>query len=813
MQGMKTRRTWNDTTGCPSSAWSGNTVGPSEDPAPLLGYGDGLAYPPYSIQLAGPSVVTYTSDGSTGLEFLLWVTDIAGQNVTAGVSSNTTSASALEATVIASANPIASALEATVSVSPAVDLPAGARPLRLTGHTTGTGDPKGLILVSAFEIVAVPWDYNVSFSLTDFPLVPAASMILRVQSCSLGSITSGNNTICTVCGNSTFSLDPSSTVCNACPSGAQCNGSAAYIPPAQYYHSSPNSTHIVSCPNPGACGGDRTALLDCKLDAGTCNMTTSLMADDPNAYMVKICSPGYYGPLCSLCLLHNAPSGQPRYGRTGTLNCQKCRKSSTIVIADIASTLLVMLWLIYIIHVTLRENEEDAQSTPKPVRTSEFLKAAQLWLQYISLLAGVNLPNPSALQWVFSAAKYAFAAVSGGSLSIDCLFSSHHDTAVQRILIHLAVPVLVLLAMVLIQVIWWTCTILKQSPSTPSATSSWQAMTPFSWKSPGFWHHRGTELRNRLCVTLLKVIFFYYPSLLATILSLFACYPIDPATPGSELYPQYAQARARHGYWVPDMSVQCFAGWHLKLSAGLGAPLGLLGCVVIPLLPCLLLLRQCGHLDSPDVKRRLAFLYCSYRDNFWYWETVVLVQTLGLVAAQVFAIALDGFFQLAITLLILVAGGLALAHCHPFEQEGPQFVQVMALGTVTVTALGCLMFLDKNHVLSPGGVSAIAILLVILNIGFLVLVALAVVQQGQRYFWTFSRKAQAFSKAALSFLKAPFGQKRQQPGLQSTRSRPNTATPVRATRSGSLQPMLAEMVMPSQSNSSFRSWSVDSPSN
>ena len=121
----------------------------------------------------------------------------------------------------------------------------------------------------------------------------------------------------------------------------------------------------------------------------------------------------------------------------------------------------------------------------------------------------------------------------------------------------------------------------------------------------------------------------------------------------------------------------------------------------------------------------------------------------------------------------------------------------MALGTVTVTALGCLMFLDKNHVLSPGGVSAIAILLVILNIGFLVLVALAVVQQGQRYFWTFSRKAQAFSKAALSFLKAPFGQKRQQPGLQSTRSRPNTATPVRATRSGSLQPMLAEMVMPS----------------
>ena len=69
-------------------------------------------------------------------------------------------------------------------------------------------------------------------------------------------------------------------------------------------------------------------------------------------------------------------------------------------------------------------------------------------------------------------------------------------------------------------------------------------------------------------------------------------------------------------------------------------------------------------------------MHMASRDNFWYWETVVLVQTLGLVAAQVFAIALDGFFQLTIALLILVAGGLALAHCHPFEQEGPQVVQV-----------------------------------------------------------------------------------------------------------------------------------------
>ena len=142
----------------------------------------------------------------------------------------------------------------------------------------------------------------------------------------------------------------------------------------------------------------------------------------------------------------------------------------------------------------------------------------------------------------------------------------------------------------------------------------------------------------------------------------------------------------------------------------------------------------------------------------------------------------------------------------------------MALGTVIVTALGCLMFLDENHVASSGSLSAIAILLVILNIAFLTLVALAVVKQGRRYFWTLLMKAQAFSKAALRLVKAavwfvgaPFVRKGQQPCLQLTRHPPNTATHVTATRSGSLQPMLSGMML-SQPNSSFGSWSVESPS-
>jgi len=83
------------------------------------------------------------------------------------------------------------------------------------------------------------------------------------------------------------------------------------------------------------------------------------------------------------------------------------------------------------------------------------LQAVTLWLQYTSLLAGVNIPAPATLHWVFSAVNFAFSTVTSSSLSTDCLLSKPLNTAVQRILIHLSVPLLVLAAMVLIQVVWY----------------------------------------------------------------------------------------------------------------------------------------------------------------------------------------------------------------------------------------------------------------------------------------------------------------------------------------------------------------------
>lgn len=133
-------------------------------------------------------------------------------------------------------------------------------------------------------------------------------------------------------------------------------------------------------------------------------------------------------------------------------------------------------------------------------------------------------------------------------------------------------------------------------------------------------------------------------------------------------------------------------------------------------------------------------------------------------------------------------------------------MQVLALGTVMGTALGSLMFLDKDRVASSVGLRAAAILLVILNVAFLALVAWLVLKHGKRHAKAFLRQAKAISKGALHLVKAAVIRcnrlcKPSVPGdvsqtrLSTSSPQANVAMPVRATRSASMQPMLSERVL------------------
>ncbi len=79
-------------------------------------------------------------------------------------------------------------------------------------------------------------------------------------------------------------------------------------------------------------------------------------------------------------------------------------------------------------------------------------------------------------------------------------------------------------------------------------------------------------------------------------------------------------------------------------------------------------------------------MFC--RPQLWFWNSIVLVLTLLLPASQVFAIALDTYFQLTIMLLILILGVTAFAFFHPFTDGLLQGMQVrVALCWKTVSKM------------------------------------------------------------------------------------------------------------------------------
>ena len=82
------------------------------------------------------------------------------------------------------------------------------------------------------------------------------------------------------------------------------------------------------------------------------------------------------------------------------------------------------------------------------------MQALTLWLQYITLLGNVNINTPAPVHWVFSVVSFAFSTVTSGSLSTDCLLSGDTNLAAQRLLLHLAVPLIVLLVLGVAQSVW-----------------------------------------------------------------------------------------------------------------------------------------------------------------------------------------------------------------------------------------------------------------------------------------------------------------------------------------------------------------------
>lgn len=140
------------------------------------------------------------------------------------------------------------------------------------------------------------------------------------------------------------------------------------------------------------------------------------------------------------------------------------------------------------------------------------------------------------------------------------------------------------------------------------------------------WHLQCSCQTGTFARTSIVAVFFFLPLLLRTVYGLFACVTLDRVSPNQGS--SFVELNAPGSYWLLDTDQQCFKGYHKGWAFGLGVPLLLLLCVVVPfgIVGYLWRCRRKNVLGDAYYSQHYGFLYESYTRRCCFWEGVVAMQ-------------------------------------------------------------------------------------------------------------------------------------------------------------------------------------------
>jgi hypothetical protein len=501
----------------------------------------------------------------------------------------------------------------------------------------------------------------------------------QATSCQAGEVPLSDMCIC--CQRHTFNFEAHAT-CESCPRNANCPGGSIVEPLSGYWQSEPTSAQMHRCP--------------WSVDA--CNYT------GPE----QQCNKGFTGPLCGVCQ-------RPKYGMQSPLWCVECLQSKGLQLGlYILVSFVSVVFVAYTVHATWRDNLEGTSG----VKATDIIKALVLFVQYTVIIGAVAVPWPvlSVRRW-FEAAGVVFGMASSQTVSLDCWLygypiSSRLPIAYQRQLVYFLAPVFVMLAVVALQWLVW-------------AASRWVApLIRRPRKAAG--QQPALSVVRKLPVTLLVLTFYAYPTLLRASLSLFACLRIDKVTviDGRQVVPGGPGATAplshEHGYWVSNITQECFAGSHTKWALGMGVPAVAMWCVVVPVAMGLGLFLCRARADSESFREHFGFLYCNYRPERMWWEAVWAARTVVLSLVSVFTFPMQRYFSVLALLAVFWASAVLQNVFKPYAFQELHRMHMVLTSCLAVTTLGALVMFaydtEQESQTTNNLRIAIAVLVLVVNV-------------------------------------------------------------------------------------------------
>ncbi|KAG2436076.1 hypothetical protein HYH02_011587 [Chlamydomonas schloesseri] len=223
------------------------------------------------------------------------------------------------------------------------------------------------------------------------------------------------------------------------------------------------------------------------------------------------------------------------------------------------------------------------------------------------------------------------------------------------------------------------------------------------------------RLGRQLLVVMLTAVFYEYPAWADVALNSFACFIIDadqgPITPAQT-------AGFKLGYWTYNLNQECYRGEHAGLYVPLGVVVLLLCCVLPPLFTLVSLVRTTPQQRRTDGRTRLmySFLYKSYKDDYYWYDSMMQLQLLGLVAVSVFGRVLLVEYQALLMLVVLLVFSSINVLARPLRLDEMNSLQFFSSAVLCTTITLSLYFVLGNYLtLSDAGKAAIALVIIALN--------------------------------------------------------------------------------------------------
>ncbi|KAG2442785.1 hypothetical protein HXX76_002865 [Chlamydomonas incerta] len=391
------------------------------------------------------------------------------------------------------------------------------------------------------------------------------------------------------------------------------------------------------------------------------------------------CAEGYTGNLCAAC--------QPGYYGNAEFECSECPSTARTVSLAVLSFLGSVALVIYTAFTNLKENHAADDEAAEPaddvnlaepeegMAPSEVLKLLIVHIQYYIIITRLPISYPDSITRTAAVVTALTGAESKIAFSPSCLFVDDDSTgqAHTQLLAALVIPCIVVATL---------------------------------------------RLSEQLGIVLMCAVFILYPGWANATLSIFSCYRIDDGTSGP--FPDRQQATWYLGYWTRNMEQQCYSGTHMALYLPIGIAAFMLFCVAPPLTSFLLLWWRRRNLDSMHIRRRFGFLYDRYKPRYFYWESVLMLQELALVAVEVFgrSLALVSYQVLIMQAAFMVLALVNMA-CSPVKSRQSTLLEFVSFSVLALTLTLSMYFVVGND-LQDASANAIGFIIMAINLALLV---------------------------------------------------------------------------------------------